>query len=276
MTKETFVEGMWAEPEADFKAKYPFNKVMETESGHLFEFDDTPGSERVRLQHRIGTYTELQSDGARVTHVVGDDFEVVVGDKNVSITGKCSITITGDCEMAVLGDFTQRIYGNHRQIIEGTSETVVKGLAQHSYTGDVEIITGATGTYTVQTSLFDITGDLDVDQSIMGESITSRGQISATTGIAVGLTASGNPAAATAGITTLGGITVGSPQQLSLPGQITALAPYDSVKAPDIHGLFAVRDSAGTMNLIRAIYNMHWHPTPKGPSGTPIAKMILM
>jgi len=276
MAKETFTEGMWAEPESDFAAKYPFNRVMETESGHIFEFDDTPGAERIRLNHRSGTYTELQSDGARVTHVKSDDFEVVIGDKNVSITGKCSVTINGNCEMAVHGDYIQRIYGNHKQVIEGTSETVVKGKAYHSYGNDVKIHSGATGRYVVQTGLFDIIGDLDVDQSIMGESITSRGQISATTGLAVGLTASENPAAETAGITTLGGITVGSPQQLSLPGQITALAPYDSVKAPDIHGIFAVRDSSGTMNLIRAMYNMHWHPTPKGASGTPIPKMVLM
>ena len=136
MTKETFTEGMWAEPESDFAAKYPYNRVMETESGHLFEFDDTPGAERIRLQHRIGTYTELQSDGARVTHVTGDDFEIVVGGKNVSITGNCSITINGNCEMIYRKDLTERIYGNYRQVIEGTSETVVKKKAQHSYGND--------------------------------------------------------------------------------------------------------------------------------------------
>ena len=276
MTKETFTEGMWAEPESDYKAKYPFNRVMETESGHLFEFDDTPGAERIRLHHRTGTYTELQSDGARVTHVMGDDFEVVIGGKNVSITGNCSITINGNCEMIYRKDLTERVYGNHKRVIEGTSETVVKGLAQHSYGNDVYIHTGATGTYAVQTGLFDIIGDLDVDQSIMGESITSRGQMSATTGLAVGLTASGDPAAYTAGITTLGGITVGSPTQMALTGQIVALAPYQSITAPDIFGIYTVRDHAGPMQLIRAIYNSHWHPTPKGPSGTPISLMPLM
>ena len=36
-------------------AQYPFNHVFETESGHITEFDDTPGGERTYRQHSSGT-----------------------------------------------------------------------------------------------------------------------------------------------------------------------------------------------------------------------------
>ena len=41
-------------------AQYPYNHATYTESGHLFELDDTREFERVSLQHRLGTYFEWQ------------------------------------------------------------------------------------------------------------------------------------------------------------------------------------------------------------------------
>ena len=35
--------GTWDQPEAAYGAQYPYNKVLETEAGHVQEFDDTPG-----------------------------------------------------------------------------------------------------------------------------------------------------------------------------------------------------------------------------------------
>ena len=40
------------EPPSAYNAKYPYNNAMQTESGHFQEFDDTPGAERIRTQHR--------------------------------------------------------------------------------------------------------------------------------------------------------------------------------------------------------------------------------
>ena len=58
---------LWTEPEsaanADNQPVYPYNDVTQTESGHFMEMDDTPGAERIRLQHRTGTFTEIQADG---------------------------------------------------------------------------------------------------------------------------------------------------------------------------------------------------------------------
>lgn len=47
-----------------YAPRYPYNKVQETESGHVIELDDTPDSERVVIQHRTGTFVELHPNGS--------------------------------------------------------------------------------------------------------------------------------------------------------------------------------------------------------------------
>ena len=54
------------EPPSAYATQYPYNNVMQTESGHFQEFDDTPGAERMRWQHKAGTFTEWQPDGTEV------------------------------------------------------------------------------------------------------------------------------------------------------------------------------------------------------------------
>ena len=43
-----------------------FNKVFETESGHIREYDDTSGHERIHERHRTGTSYEIDKDGNKV------------------------------------------------------------------------------------------------------------------------------------------------------------------------------------------------------------------
>ena len=45
-------------------SSYPNNHVYESESGHVQEFDDTPGAERIHTYHRAGTFEEIHPDGS--------------------------------------------------------------------------------------------------------------------------------------------------------------------------------------------------------------------
>lgn len=257
----------WTEPESDYKAKYPYNTVTQSESGHIFEMDDTPGAERIRIQHRKGTYTEVQADGTRVDKIVGDGYEIVSQDKNVLIKGICNITIEGDAVMQIKGDSYQRVKGNFYQEIEGNYEQVVKGEYRQTTGKDISInIGGETGTlFITAAGAVDINADLDVDGAISGESIMSRNEVTAGTGIHAGLVGSANPFA---GISTLGGIASGFPKA-SGPGMITATT---SVSAPLISGVI-VTDIKGPMELIRQLYDIHIHPAPRGMTGTPVPLM---
>lgn len=96
----------WSEPTPTFSPVYPFNYAHETESGHAFEMDDTPGKERVQLAHKTGTFIEFDSDGNRVEKVIKDNYTVIMGKNNVYIGGRCAVTVEGDCNMKVTGKFT--------------------------------------------------------------------------------------------------------------------------------------------------------------------------
>ena len=86
------------EPPPTFAAKYPYNTVEESDSGHVKEIDDTPGAERIKESHRTGTFYEIHPDGTRVTKVVKDDFSVTIGDKGVKVDGVCAVHVVGQAD----------------------------------------------------------------------------------------------------------------------------------------------------------------------------------
>jgi hypothetical protein len=103
---------------------YPFNQVKETESGHIFETDDTPANGRIHEYHNAGTFREIQADGTRVTKVVGEDYEIVLQGKNVFIEGGCNVSVIGDCKLRVDGDYYQEVNGDY--FLSVTGDRVVK------------------------------------------------------------------------------------------------------------------------------------------------------
>ena len=123
------------EPESAFRAKYPFNKVTQTESGHVIEIDDTPNFERLHTFHRSGTYSEVDQSGRRVNKIVGDDYEIVQKDQTVYINGNVNIKVKGNYTLDVDGDVV--INGRTVNINRGTN-----GAARIGDTAD----TGDAGT----------------------------------------------------------------------------------------------------------------------------------
>ena len=113
--------------EEALSSQYPHNHVRAGESGHIEEWDDTSGAERLHRYHMAGTFEEIQADGTRIVKVVGSDYEIVAGVKNVSITGECNVTIQGDCRMQYNGDLVQEVYGDYHLNIWGDMRTKIKG-----------------------------------------------------------------------------------------------------------------------------------------------------
>lgn len=134
-----YEHGSWNQPNARFGgeeesdrdyangSKYGFNQVIESESGHYEEIDDTPGAERLNRTHRSGTFEEILADGTRVTKVVGSDYEVVVGNKKVLINGSCDVTINGDAKMLITGDKYEEVNGNYHLLVRGDRRTKIVG-----------------------------------------------------------------------------------------------------------------------------------------------------
>lgn len=100
------------EPASAYRSKYPFNKVFQSESGHVIEIDDTPNFERTHTYHKSGTYTEINQEGRRVEKIVGDDFEIVIKNKTIYIQGNVNMKVDGNVNVKVGGTYTVESGGN--------------------------------------------------------------------------------------------------------------------------------------------------------------------
>jgi len=114
-----------AQPKA--YTQYPYNHVWETESGHVFEVDDTPNHERIHNHHRSGTFEEIKVDGSKTVVVVGDGYEINVKDKNVLISGTMNLTVYGDCKTLIKGNKYEEIDGDSFVTIRGDRVTKIGG-----------------------------------------------------------------------------------------------------------------------------------------------------
>ena len=85
----------WNQPDIPYAAVYPYNHVFESESGHVFEIDDTLDNERIYQAHRTGTSFEIDKDGNQVDIIKGDHYNIVSGKRQVVIEGNTDITIGG-------------------------------------------------------------------------------------------------------------------------------------------------------------------------------------
>lgn len=100
------------EPAAAYGAKYPYNKVTRTESGHVVEIDDTPGKERLHVFHKSGTYVEIDNAGRLVIKGAADRFDVTVKDNNVYVGGNINLTVKGNVTATVDGSVSATVNGS--------------------------------------------------------------------------------------------------------------------------------------------------------------------
>jgi len=106
---------------------YPYNKVRETEGGHVFEVDDTPDNKRILNYHASGSHEEYHHNGDHVQKIVGDDFEIVYKDKTLYVDGDLTLSVTGNVNMKVEGDKIEDIGGNLYQTIRKGRFVKVQG-----------------------------------------------------------------------------------------------------------------------------------------------------
>lgn len=124
----------WDQPAAPYGAKYPFNKVFESESGHIQEFDDTPGQERINTYHRSGTFTEVDANGTQVNYIVGDNFVLMEQNGCIHVAGECNITVDGNTNIFARSDANIQVeqnatvkVGNNLEIGSANDTTLAVG-----------------------------------------------------------------------------------------------------------------------------------------------------
>ena len=138
------VNGTWTEPTTEYAAKYPYNRVMESESGHILEFDDTYKKERIHLAHRNGSFQEWFPAGDKVEKVTKDNYEIIMGNDSVYIMGKCQITVQGDAEVYVKKNAFLKVDENVTATVGGNLAGTVKKNVTLNVTGNFQADIGGT------------------------------------------------------------------------------------------------------------------------------------
>jgi len=122
------------EPETTYNASYPKNHVFESESGHVVEYDDTPGRQRFHQYASSGTFTEVDAIGNRTDKVQNNNyritksslFEFIQNDMHLTIDGTLNIKCT-NLNIEVEDDVTEDIGRNRTTRIEGTEALDING-----------------------------------------------------------------------------------------------------------------------------------------------------
>ena len=148
--------------DVDSAPVYPYNKVHQSESGHVFEIDDTVGKERINVHHRSGTFHEIHADGSEVTRIVNNNYTAILKDDKVYIAGNTDLQVghgnvnitvnTGNVDMKVMkGNVTSEITeGNLKaDILKGTTDVLSEGKITITGNNTTEIISNTTVTGTL-------------------------------------------------------------------------------------------------------------------------------
>jgi GH24 family phage-related lysozyme (muramidase) len=129
----------WNQPPIPYNAKYPFNHVYVSESGHVQEFDDSLGNERIHTYHKAGTYTEIDVNGTQVNRIVGDSYEVLERNGYVVVRGTCNVTISGNSNVRIENDSNIQVLGNANLNVTGDMKTAVSGKYQIHCGGEFHV-----------------------------------------------------------------------------------------------------------------------------------------
>ena len=163
----------------------------------------------------ICTFIEMHPDGDEVHKVYGDGYEITIKNKLVLVKGFCNITIEGDSIVHVKGNKTELIDGDYDLMVKGKITQSSKGKTYILSDDDMTI--GAKpdtlGTLNISTgSHVQLTGDLNVSGHVTADIITAETRIDTGEkgGIRAGLL----------GFVSTGGLSIGLPGLIAVPGTI--------------------------------------------------------
>lgn len=112
----------WNQPPIPYAAKYPFNHVTQSESGHIIEIDDTPDAERLHVYHKKGSFVEMDPTGSMVRRIVGDDYQIIDNNGYIQIKGKANVTVEGTANIYVKNNCNIEVNGDTKMFSHGNLE----------------------------------------------------------------------------------------------------------------------------------------------------------
>lgn len=153
---------------APVKPEYPYNQVTQTAGGHIIEYDDTPGAERIHIQHKNGSSISILSNGDTEIISENNSYSVTAKDHNLVVRGQCNIIVEsdanirvkGDTNLETNGDVNQTVHGNYNLEVNGNHNVTVHGNLDEKVTGNrFEQTRGNTTIYSLSNLNHTITGN---------------------------------------------------------------------------------------------------------------------
>ena len=211
---ETAAGETWDEPETTYNTVYPFNNVIETESGHIFEMDDTFGAERIHLAHRNGSFMEMFPNGDKLQKITKDNYQIILGDDKIYVMGKVNITVQGDADVYVKKSASIKVDNNVEMTVGQNVTADVGGNIDATVGGSVTASVGGSVTASVGGS---VTADVGGSVTATASSFTLNGpttingatNINGTLAVSGGMSGGGG-ATITGSVNASGDVTAGS------------------------------------------------------------------
>ena len=122
--------------------QYPENQVKQTASGHIIEYDDTNGRERVMIRHRTGSGVEMRADGSVIFSSTNNTLRIVAANEKVIVEGDGEVVYNGNLKMRVAGDFDLEVGGDFNVNVTGNKEETIKSSYIESITKNKTLTVG--------------------------------------------------------------------------------------------------------------------------------------
>jgi hypothetical protein len=177
---------LFDEPADTYAAQYPHNRAVVTKSGHVVEYDDTPGAERIHIFHTSGAYIEFLPDGRIVQKSVGDQFSISAGKQSIKASDNIDVKSEGSMSLSASGSTS----------IESSGGMDISAASVAISAGAASIALNAAGT--------EMTGDMVSSGVITATDVIGGGYSLA--GIGSAIDAGGGLGALTAGMETIGSL----------------------------------------------------------------------
>jgi uncharacterized protein (DUF2345 family) len=120
-------KGTVGEPPMSEAPQYPFNFTYASLTGHLWEMDDTPGAERVNLQHRSGSRLAISSEGTTLIKSQGNMYNVTSGDTYHLTMGGMVMSVKDDIGIRSTSDMTLHADGTVTMLSRNDSVEHISG-----------------------------------------------------------------------------------------------------------------------------------------------------
>jgi len=142
-----------------------------TPGGHVVEYNDTPGSERIMIRHKNGDGINIGPDGSiiisskRRIDKANEDYFLEVKNGNLKFEGNLTIDVTGDFNVNVGGEYnvnstkktevvngpyTRTVTGDDIKTVDGNQTNIVTGGGAHQYLEGLSTVVKGDSRYIVE------------------------------------------------------------------------------------------------------------------------------